>query len=141
VAEGGKISGSTDPLWGTGTFYCDGCELSSRTSGHAFVVARSTKGFALVNCSVTKESDSVRSTYLAQYHTGSEPGKIAFVNCKIDDHIVGWKDPGRNEWYEYNNVDLQTDNPVQFNGMQLSAGSPVLDEASSVQSWLGWTPE
>ena len=40
--EGGKISGSTDPLWGYGAFYCDGCELSSRTSGHSFVVARST---------------------------------------------------------------------------------------------------
>lgn len=138
--KGGKISGSTDPLWGTGVFYCDGCELSSRTPGHAFVVARSTKGFAMVNCSVTKESDSVTGTSLAQYHDGREAGKIAFVNCKIDDHIDGWRRPDGNDWYEYNNTNLKTGEPIKFNGKQLSAGSPELDAASSPQRWLGWAP-
>jgi pectin methylesterase-like acyl-CoA thioesterase len=136
---GGKISGSTDPLWGYGAFYCDGCELSSRSSGHAFVVARSTQGFALVNCSVTKDNPQVSSTSLAQYHDGSEPGKIAFVRCKIDDHIEGWRRPENNDWYEYDNTDMDG-NPVTFNGTQLSADSPVLDQLSSPQNWLGWSP-
>jgi hypothetical protein len=138
--KGGKISGSTDPLWGYGGFYCDGCELSSRTSGHAFVVARSTLGFGMVNCSVTKELGSVNNTSLAQYHDGSEPGKIAFVNCTIDDHIVGWRRPENNAWYEYGNTDLQTGAPVTFGGTQLTTGSPQLDALSSAQSWLGWSP-
>lgn len=138
--KGGKISGSTDPLWGYGGFYCDGCELSSRTSGHSFVVARSTKGFALVNCSLTRDNDSVSNTYLAQYHDGSEPGLIAFAHCQIDDHVVGWKRPENNDWYEYDNTDLQTGNPVTFNGEQLSSGSPVLEALSSPENWLGWSP-
>jgi hypothetical protein len=137
--EGGKISGSTDPLWGYGAFYCDGCELSARTSGHAFVVARSTKGFGLVHCSVTKESDAVSSTYLAQYHDGSEPGTIGFVQCKLDSHVKGWKRAQRT-WYEYKNTKLQSDEPVMFDGRQLSAGSPELDALSSAKSWLGWSP-
>jgi hypothetical protein len=48
---------------------------------------------------VTKESDSVSSTYLAQYHDGSEPGKIAFVKCKMDAHVAGWKRAAGNAWY------------------------------------------
>ena len=138
--EGGKISGSTDPLWGYGAFYCDGCELSSRTSGHAFVVARSRKGFAMVNCSVTRESDTVRNTYLAQYHAGAEPGKIAFVHCSIDSHIRGWRNARNNDWYEYGNTSLETGEPVMFDGRQLRPGSAELDALSSAQSWLGWSP-
>jgi len=138
--EGGKISGSTDPLWGHGAFYCDGCELASRTSGHAFVVTRSTKGFGLVNCSVTKDSDSVEKTYLAQYHDGSEPGKIAFVKCKIDSHILGWKRAQGNAWYEYQNTKLQGGEPLMFDGRQLTDGSPELTALGSAQSWLGWSP-
>jgi pectin methylesterase-like acyl-CoA thioesterase len=138
--ENGKISGSTDPLWGYGAFYCDGCELSSRTSGHAFVVTRSTKGFGLVNCSVTKESDAVANTYLAQYHDGSEPGKIAFVRCKIDSHIVGWRRAQNNAWYEYENTKLQTGEALKFDGKQLTAGSAELNALSSAQTWLGWAP-
>jgi len=138
--EGGKISGSTDPLWGYGAFYCDGCELSSRTSGHAFVVARSRKGFGMVNCSVTREDPSVSKTYLAQFHSGSEPGKIAFVHCKIDSHIVGWRSAGGNDWYEYDNTSLSTGEPLKFDGKQLTAGSAELDALSSAQRWLGWSP-
>jgi pectin methylesterase-like acyl-CoA thioesterase len=138
--EGGKISGSTDPLWGYGAFYCDGCELSSRTSGHAFVVTRSTKGFGLVNCSVTKESSSVSTSYLAQYHDGEEAGKIAFVKCKMDSHVAGWKRAQNNAWYEYQNTKLQTGEPLMFDGRQLSAGSPELTALSSAKSWLGWSP-
>jgi pectin methylesterase-like acyl-CoA thioesterase len=138
--EGGKISGSTDPLWGYGAFYCDGCELSSRTSGHAFVVTRSTKGFGLVNCSVTKESESIKSTYLAQYHDGSEPGKIAFVKCKMDAHVAGWRRAENNAWYEYQNTKLQSGEPLSFDGRQLTAGSAELDALSSAKSWLGWSP-
>lgn len=137
--KGGKISGSTDPLWGYGGFYCDGCELSSRTSGHSFVVARSTKGFAMVNCSVTRDAESVNNTYLAQYHDGNEAGKIAFANCEIDDHIVGWRRPENNDWYEYENTDL-AGNPVMFDGTQLTAGSSELDSLSSAENWLGWAP-
>ena len=138
--EGGKISGSTDPLWGYGAFYCDGCELSSRTSGHAFVVTRSTKGFGLVNCSVTKDSDTVKTTYLAQYHDGSEPGKIAFVKCKMDSHIAGWKRAQGNAWYEYQNTKLQTGEPLMFDGKQLAAGSAELTALGSAKAWLGWSP-
>lgn len=138
--EGGKISGSTDPLWGYGAFYCDGCELSSRTSGHAFVVARSTKGFGLVNCRMTRESDAVGNTYLAQYHSGSEPGTIAFVNCQLDTHIVGWRRAGNNAWYEYENTQLQSGEALRFDGRQLAAGSPELEALSSAENWLGWAP-
>lgn len=138
--EGGRISGSTDPLWGYGAFYCDGCELSSRTSGHAFVVARSRKGFAMVNCKVTRESASVDNTYLAQYHDGSEPGKIAFVHCQIDSHVRGWRRAQSNDWYEYENTRLGTGEPVQFDGKQLAAGSAELNALSSPQNWLGWSP-
>jgi pectin methylesterase-like acyl-CoA thioesterase len=138
--QGGKISGSTDPLWGYGAFFCDGCELSARTSGHAFVVTRSTKGFGLFNCSVTKENDSISSTYLAQYHDGSEPGKIAFVQCKFGSHVAGWKRAQGNAWYEYQNTSLETGEPVKFDGRQLTAGSPELEAATSAQNWLGWSP-
>jgi hypothetical protein len=138
--EGGKISGSTDPLWGYGAFYCDGCELSSRTSGHAFVVTRSTKGFGMKNCSVTKESASVDKTYLAQFHDGSEPGKIAFANCKIGAHIVGWRRAAGNAWYEYQNTKLESGEPLMFDGRQLTASSPELTALESAQSWLGWSP-
>jgi pectin methylesterase-like acyl-CoA thioesterase len=136
---GGKISGSTDPLWGTGSFYCDGCELMSRTSGHAFVVARSTQGFALVNCRVTKESAGVGSTYLGQVHSGAEPGKIAFVGCALDSHIVGWKEPADHDWYEYGNTKLNG-GAAAYNGKQLRTGDAVLQATSSAQSWLGWSP-
>jgi pectin methylesterase-like acyl-CoA thioesterase len=137
--KGGKISGSTDPLWGYGGFYCDGCELASRTSGHAFIVARSTKGFAVSNCKVTKESSSVKGSYLAQVHDGAEPGKIAYVNCEIDTHVVGWRSPVNSAWYEYGNTDL-SGKPITFNGTQLKAGSAELTAAGSAQSWLGWSP-
>jgi pectin methylesterase-like acyl-CoA thioesterase len=138
--KGGKISGSTDPLWGTGAFYCDGCELMSRTSGHAFVVARSTLGFALVNCRVTKETAAVANTTLAQVHSGAEPGKIAFVGCAIDNHIVGWREPADHDWYEYMNTKLSGGGAATYNGKQLTAGDPVLQSTSSAQSWLGWAP-
>jgi pectin methylesterase-like acyl-CoA thioesterase len=138
--KGGKISGSTDPLWGTGAFYCDGCELTSRTSGHAFVVARSTLGYALVNCRMTRENASVDKTTLAQVHSGAEPGKIAFVGCAIDDHVVGWREPADHAWYEYGNTKLKGGGPAVYNGKQLAAGDPVLQAASSAQSWLGWAP-
>ncbi len=138
--KGGKISGSTDPLWGTGAFYCDGCELMSRTSGHAFVVARSTQGYALVNCRVTKETASIANTTLAQAHSGSEPGKIAFVGCAIDSHIVGWREPADHDWYEYDNTKLTGGGAAVYNGKQLKAGDAVLQSTSSPQSWLGWAP-
>jgi pectin methylesterase-like acyl-CoA thioesterase len=138
--KGGKISGSTDPLWGTGTFYCDGCELMSRTSGHAFVVARSTQGFALVNCRVTKESAQVSGTFLAQVHSGAEPGKIAFVGCAIDSHVVGWREPADHAWYEYNNTKLVGGGAAKYDGKQLVTGDAVLQATSSAQSWLGWAP-
>lgn len=138
--KGGKISGSTDPLWGTGVFYCDGCELMSRTSGHAFVVARSTDGFALVNCRMTKESAGVSGTFLAQVHSGAEPGKIAFVGCAIDSHVVGWREPADHAWYEYDNTKLVGGGAVKYDGKQLTAGDPVLQATSSAQSWLGWAP-
>jgi pectin methylesterase-like acyl-CoA thioesterase len=140
VMNGGKISGSTDPLWGTGAFYCDGCELQSRTSGHAFVVARSTQGFALVNCRVTKETASVNGTFLAQVHSGSEPGKIAFVGCAIDSHVVGWREPADHDWYEYGNIKLVGGGAAKYDGKQLTAGDAVLQATSSAQSWLGWGP-
>jgi len=119
--KGGKISGSTDPLWGYGAFYCDGCELASRSSGHAFIVARSTKGFAVSNCKVTKESAAVNGCYLAQVHSGAEPGKIVYANCKIDNHVVGWRTPVNSAWYEYNNTDL-SGKPATFTGAQLKLG-------------------
>jgi len=137
--KGGKISGSTDPLWGYGGFYCDGCELMSRSSGHSFIVARSTKGFAVSNCKVTKETTSVNNCTLAQVHSGAEPGKIVYANCKIDNHIVGWKSPVNSAWYEYNNTDL-AGKAVKFNGTQLTAGNAVLTAAGSAQGWLGWSP-
>lgn len=138
--KGGKISGSTDPLWGTGVFYCDGCELMSRTSGHAFVVARSTDGFALVNCRMTKETAAVSGTFLGQVHSGAEPGKIAFVGCAIDSHVVGWREPADHAWYEYANTKLVGGGAAKFDGKQLAAGDPVLQETGSAQSWLGWAP-
>jgi pectin methylesterase-like acyl-CoA thioesterase len=137
--KGGKISGSTDPLWGYGGFYCDGCELTSRSSGHAFIVARSTKGFAVSNCKVTKESAAVKGSYLAQVHDGAEPGKIVYANCKIDNHVVGWRAPVNSAWYEYNNTDL-SGKAVSFEGTKLTADSAVLKAASSAQGWLGWSP-
>jgi len=140
VMKGGKISGSTDPLWGTGVFYCDGCELMSRTSGHAFVVARSTQGFALVNCRVTKESAAVSGTFLAQVHSGAEPGKIAFVGCAIDNHVVGWREPAGHDWYEYDNTKLVGGGAAKYDGKQLAVGDAVLQATSSAQSWLGWAP-
>lgn len=138
--EGGKISGSTDPLWGYGAFYCDGCELSARTSGHAFVVTRSTKGFGLINCSVTKENDSVSAIYLAQYHDGSEPGKIAFAKCQLDASVKGWKRAQGNAWFEYQNTKLDSGEPVMFDGRQLMDGSPELTALGSAKGWLGWSP-
>ena len=137
--KGGKISGSTDPLWGYGGFYCDGCELMSRSSGHSFIVARSTKGFAVSNCKVTKETTSVNNCTLAQVHSGAEPGKIVYANCKIDNHVVGWRTPVNSAWYEYNNTDL-AGKPVMFNGTQLKADSAEVKAASSAQGWLGWSP-
>lgn len=142
--EGGKITGSTDPLWGSGgAFYCDGCELMERNNGHAFVVARNMK-VGLVNCKVTAESiKAAKGTTLAQVHGNKDPGTIAFVNCKIDDHIVseGWRNakPSYN-WYEYNNTRLSTGEPVIYTGKQLSLGDPVLDSLSSPKKWLGWAP-
>lgn len=103
------------------------------------MVARSTKGFAQVNCSVTKESSSVKSTNLAQVHSGAEPGKIVFANCKIDSHVVGWRSPVNGAWYEYHNTDM-SGKPVTFSGTQLRDGSAELNAASSPLSWLGWSP-
>jgi pectin methylesterase-like acyl-CoA thioesterase len=137
--KGGIISGSTDPLWGSGGFFCDGCELRSRTDGHSFVVVRSDKGFGMVNCKLTRESDALVKTYLAQYHDNRPKGKVAYANCKFDEHIVGWNRIA-DTWWEYNNTRLKSGAAVKFEGKQLSAGSPEVDSLSSVQKWLGWTP-
>ena len=66
-------------------------------------------------------------------------GKIVYANCKIDNHVVGWRTPVNSAWYEYNNTDL-SGKAVKFNGTQLTAGSAVLTAAGSAQGWLGWSP-
>lgn len=138
--KGGKISGSIDPLWGTGKFYCDGCELMSRTN-NKFVVHRDTStGFAMVNCKLTKETNSVNKTYLAQFHANRSKGKVAFINCQFDDHVTGWVDNAPDTWWEYGNTRLESGQSVTFGGRQLSAGSSELDSTSSAQKWLGWSP-
>jgi hypothetical protein len=88
---------------------------------------------------VTKETAAVKGCYLAQVHSGAEPGKIVYANCKIDNHVTGWRSPVNSAWYEYNNTDM-SGKPVAFEGTKLSADSAVLKAASSAQGWLGWSP-
>jgi hypothetical protein len=58
----------------------------------------------------------------------------------MDSHVEGWKRAENNAWYEYQNTTLQSGEPLQFDGQQLSAGSAELTALGSAESWLGWSP-
>lgn len=136
-----KIWGDTDFFWGGGTVYFDTCELMTRESGHQMTNARTpagVNGFAFVNCKVTREFSDISNTSLGQTH-GALDGNVAYINCKMDEHITGWKNLAKRDW-EYGNTNLAGTAPKVFNGIQLAPGSPELALTSSPEKWLGWKP-
>jgi len=135
-----RIWGDIHYVWGYGTIYCENSELTTHKGGSSITVARNgadTLGFAFVNCRLTREESSQMS-FLGATH-GYDDGNVAFINCQIGDHIVGWEDVSKRDW-EYGNTKLSDGSPVTFNGIQLSDGDPNLAKTASAQSWLGWAP-
>lgn len=136
-----KIWGDTDFFWGGGTVYFDTCELMTRESGHQITNARTSagaNGFAFVNCKLTREFSDISNTSLGQTH-GALDGNVAYINCRIDEHITGWKNLAKRDW-EYGNTNLAGSEPKKFNGIQLTPDSPELALTSSPEKWLGWKP-
>lgn len=102
------VAGDVDFIWGFGTAYIEQCEIRARHAGYN-VQARNPNdkmGYVFVDCNLTKEAH-VRGHFLGR--TGKGADHVAYVNCRMDDHIVpeGWD--GENTgvgWWEYDSVDL-----------------------------------
>ncbi|MGD1020375.1 MAG: pectinesterase family protein [Verrucomicrobiia bacterium] len=143
------IKGDTDYFWGIGNLFVTNCEIRTVNPSTSITQPRTTagsNGFSFVNCLLTRSSAAVTNTTFARA-LGYCNGNAAFISCQIDSNLVGWTAadltscPGI-PWWEYNNTDLDTGNPVSYNGIILTNGDPRLVCASSATCWLyGWVPQ
>jgi len=143
------ITGDTDFIWGVGNLFATNCEIRTVTGGASITQPRTTagsNGLDFVNCQLTRASNGVVNTTFAR-SLGFNDGNAAFISCQIDSNVVGWTvaDITSNltiRWWEYGNTDLDTGNPVSYNGTILTNGDPRLACAQSATCWLsGWVPQ
>jgi pectin methylesterase-like acyl-CoA thioesterase len=142
------IQGDTDFIWGAGTAFFTNCELRTLTSGsgtnlqnvtQARTVA-GTNGFSFVDCQLTRLNNTITLGGLGR-SLGFLDGNVAYINCLIDAHIVGWQDSLARSW-EYGNSNITATAPVSYNGVQLAGTDPNLTNAETATLWLyGWQPQ
>jgi pectin methylesterase-like acyl-CoA thioesterase len=136
-----RIFGDIDFVWGSGSLYCENCELTSTASGHSITQARTaagTNGFAFVNCKLTRNDRSIEKTTLGR-RMGFMEGNVAYINCQMDEHIIGWSDTSNRSW-EYGNTRIADGAALKFTGEQLATGEAKLAATTSALNWLGWSP-
>jgi pectin methylesterase-like acyl-CoA thioesterase len=147
--QSNHIQGDTDFIWGSGTAFFTNCDIMTLTSGNAqnyenITQARTvagTNGFSFVNCQLTRLNSTITYGGLGR-DLGYTDGNVAYINCLIDAHIVGWNNVDVRYW-EYGNSNITATLPVSYNGYQLTNGNPDprLLLAENVTNWLyGWTP-
>jgi pectin methylesterase-like acyl-CoA thioesterase len=142
------IQGDTDFIWGEGTAFFTNCELRTLTSGSGtnlqnVTQARTTagtNGFSFVDCQLTRLNNTITLGGLGR-SLGFTDGNVAYINCLIDAHIVGWQDSLARSW-EFGNSNITATAPVSYNGVQLAANDPNLTNAETATLWLyGWQPQ
>jgi len=145
--QSNHIQGDTDFIWGSGTAFFTNCDIMTLTSGNAqnyenITQARTvagTNGFSFVNCQLTRLNSTITYGGLGR-DLGYTDGNVAYINCLIDAHIVGWNNVDVRYW-EYGNSNITATLPESYNGTQLTNGDPRLLLAENVTNWLyGWTP-
>ncbi len=142
------IQGDTDFTWGEGTAFFTNCEIRTLNSGSGtnlqnVTQARTmagTNGFSFVNCQLTRLNNTITLGGLGR-SLGFLDGNVAYINCLIDAHIVGWQDSLARSW-EFGNSNITATAPVSYNGVQLAANDPNLTNAETATLWLyGWQPQ
>ncbi|MGA2221041.1 MAG: pectinesterase family protein [Verrucomicrobiia bacterium] len=143
------VKGDTDFIWGVGNLFVTNCGIRTVTGGASITQPRTTagnNGFSFVNCQITRSDSTIANTTLARA-LGYCDGNAAFISCQIDSNVVGWTASDlagcpNIRWWEYGNTDLDTGNPVSYNGTILTNGDSRLTLASSATLWLnGWQPQ
>jgi pectin methylesterase-like acyl-CoA thioesterase len=142
------IQGDTDFTWGEGTAFFTNCEMRTLSSGSGtnlqdVTQARTmagTNGFSFVNCQLTRLNNTLTNGGLGR-SLGFTDGNVAYINCLIDAHIIGWQDALARSW-EFGNSNITATAPVSYNGVQLAATDPNLTNAETATLWLyGWQPQ
>jgi pectin methylesterase-like acyl-CoA thioesterase len=142
------IQGNTDYIWGEGTAFLTNCEVETLTSGNAvnyenITQARTTagtNGFSFVNCQLTRPNNTITYGGLGR-DLGFTDGNVAYINCLIDAHIVGWNTVDARYW-EFGNSNITATAAVSYNGTQLASNDPNLTNAETATLWLyGWQPQ
>jgi len=150
------IKGDTDFIWGVGNLFVTNSQIETVTGSASVTQPRTTagsNGFSFVNCMLTRSSSTVSNTTFARA-LGFCDGNVAIINCQIDSNLVGWTaadlagcsntmaQTEEIRWWEYNNTDLDTGSPVQYNGIILTNGDAGLACAENATCWLsGWAPQ
>jgi pectin methylesterase-like acyl-CoA thioesterase len=142
------IQGDTDFTWGEGTAFFTNCEMRTLTSGSGtnlqnVTQARTmagTNGFSFMRCQLTRLNNTITNGGLGR-SLGFLDGNVAYIDCLIDAHIVGWQDSLARSW-EFGNSNITATAPVSYNGVQLAATDPNLTNAETATLWLyGWVPQ
>jgi pectin methylesterase-like acyl-CoA thioesterase len=142
------IQGDTDFIWGAGTAFFTNCEIKTLNSGsisspQSITQARTvagTNGMSFVNCQLTRLNSGIVNGSLGR-SLGFTDGNVAYINCWIDGHIIGWVDALARSW-EYGNMSYVTMSPTNYNGVQLTNDDPRLLLAMDATNWLyNWQPQ
>ena len=142
------IQGDTDFIWGGGTAFFTNCEIETLTSGGSvnyenITQARTTagtNGFSFMQCQLTRLNNTITFGGLGR-DLGFTDGNVAYINCLIDAHIVGWNNTDARYW-EFGNQNITATAPVSYNGTQLASTDPNLTNAETATLWLyGWQPQ
>lgn len=142
------IQGDTDFIWGQGTAFFTNCEIRTLNSGSGtnlqnITQARTvagTNGLSFVDCQLTRLNNTLTNGGLGR-SLGFLDGNVAYINCLIDAHIIGWQDSLARSW-EFGNSNITATAAVSYNGVQLAANDPNLTNAETATLWLyGWVPQ
>lgn len=142
------IQGDTDFIWGEGTAFFTNCEIRTLNSGSGtnlqnITQARTTagtNGFSFMKCELTRLNNTITNAGLGRA-LGFLDGNVAYIDCLIDAHIVGWQDSLARSW-EFGNSNITATAPVTYNGVQLAPTDQNLTNAETATLWLyGWVPQ
>jgi pectin methylesterase-like acyl-CoA thioesterase len=101
------IQGDADFIWGGGTAMFKNCELRAMNGGDLCQARTPINkfGFVFVDCKLTKAAGGTFNYTFGRNSVGAtDAGNAAFINCKIDTHIVaaGWSSGFTNASYPNN---------------------------------------
>jgi pectin methylesterase-like acyl-CoA thioesterase len=156
------VQGDVDFIWGSGIGFFDQCEMRamqrSGNSGGIYTQARTGTGvYGLIfrDCDITKSAASVTNNWTLGRDggNGNPYGNVAWLNCRIDDHIsgAGWTDGGLTDkstlrFWEYLNRNITDTAYVATNARvpwALQLDAPTADAASNptnVFASIAWEP-